>query len=65
MARAWQRGAGAETAIELNIRQPIGQHLFIAPDLQYVIHPLGFFPRRVANAWVFLLRGGFRFHTRI
>lgn len=60
LARAWVRtttatGLQAETALEANYGFALGGHLMLAPDLQYILQPLGT-GAPVPNAWVALLR---------
>jgi len=59
--RAWQRQNGAETAIEINFRQPIFQALYVQPDLQYILNP-GARPsgQQLPNVLVGILRIGWR-----
>jgi porin len=59
MARAWLRGTPhtAETDVECYYSAKIISHLYLQPDLQYVIHPSGSYP----NALVGLLRLHMRF----
>lgn len=45
MARAWIRHALAETSIETTALFPIGNSVAIQPDIQYVLHPSGKYPR--------------------
>ena len=54
MTRAWLRGRPhtAETDVECYCSAKIISHLYLQPDLQYVIHPSGIYP----NALVGLLR---------
>lgn len=42
--------AEAETALELTYQAPLGQHLMIQPDVQYIIDPGA--QRGIDNAWV-------------
>ncbi|MCE5421164.1 MAG: carbohydrate porin, partial [Acidithiobacillus sp.] len=37
--RAWLRQSGAESAIEINFRQPVFHSFYLQPDLQYIINP--------------------------
>lgn len=63
-AMAWgmltpERG-NDETALELTYKFPICEHIFLQPDLQYIIHPGGT-DQQLANATVGFLRLGLEF----
>jgi porin len=59
--RAWQRQSGAETAIEINFRQPVFKDFYVQPDLQYVVNPgANAVGAQVPNALVGILRIGWR-----
>jgi len=55
-----QAGARSETALELSYKARFGNHLFIQPDLQYIIQPAGT-DRALPNVLAGLLRMGFNF----
>ena len=46
-----------ETAYELSYRYQINDHLFIQPDIQYIIHPAGT-DKTLNNSFAGLLRVG-------
>lgn len=59
-AGMYQSGARCETALELTYKAYLGHHLFIQPDMQYIIHPAGT-DLALPNVWAALLRMGFNF----
>jgi porin len=54
------RPIGSETAIELSYKAQLGEHLFIQPDVQYIINPAGS-DIRLANAFGAIVRFGVSF----
>ncbi|MCE5393856.1 MAG: carbohydrate porin [Acidithiobacillus sp.] len=57
--RAWLRQSGAESAIEINFRQPVFHSFYLQPDLQYIINPGARAPgSTLPNAVVLMLRVG-------
>ena len=52
--------SGNETAIELSYKALLGDHVFIQPDLQYIINPAGT-EEVLDNAFVGILRFGINF----
>ncbi len=51
-ARAWVRGARAETSYEVTYAARLNHYFYLQPDLQYVVNPGGNLP----DAWVGILR---------
>jgi porin len=49
-----------ETAFEFSYHLPLGRHLSIQPDLQYIIHPSGT-DQKLDNAWVGFCRANINF----
>ncbi|MEY2341211.1 carbohydrate porin [Acidithiobacillus sp. IBUN Pt1247-S3] len=61
MARVSQRSSGSETLLEMNLRQPLFDHVFLSPDIQYVINPgANAASYAIPDAWVGMLRIGWR-----
>lgn len=44
VARAWVRGARAETSYEVTYAAHVVSNVYLQPDLQYVVHPGGYLP---------------------
>ena len=59
LATAAPVGKAWETAIELNYRYQFNDHLYLSPDLQYIINPAG--TEGAKNALVGTIRLGFEF----
>ncbi len=49
-----------ETVIELTYKLQFGEHIFVQPDLQYIVNPSGT-EEKLPNAFVGILRFGFNF----
>jgi porin len=50
----------AETTLELTYQLPVTKNLFLQPDLQYIMHPVGT-EARVSNSFSAIFRFGFTF----
>ena len=57
LATAHLDGHKWETAIELNYRYLLGDHFYVSPDMQWILHPMG--EPEAKNALVGTLRLGF------